>query len=111
MRLRKMPLRQNFWAHANVFKATIIFETWQSWKFQLELSIGICLSTCIESSKLSLISKVSCFHFFVCLEDFAVHHCSSPATTAAFRPKTLRQQVYPAIFISTFKQALFPIGL
>jgi hypothetical protein len=66
------------------------------------------LSTCIESSKLSLISGANRPDFFVCLQKVAVHHGLPPATTAAFRPKTPGQHVCPANHIPTLQTSSGP---
>lgn len=75
-----------------------------------EVELEGWLSTCIESSKLALTFRPNCYDFFVCDEALVLSHLSTPASTAAFRPKTPGQQVCPAIILPTSKQALIPIG-
>lgn len=68
------------------------------------------LSTCIESSKLSLSYWAKGSDFFVCQQKVAVHRGSPSAATAATRPKTPGQHACLAILLPTSKQALLPIG-
>jgi hypothetical protein len=56
------------------------------------LSFEEPLSTCIESSNLSLLSRPSRHDFFVDLQERAAYRNSASANAAASRPKTPRQQ-------------------
>ena len=81
-----------------------------TYKFQFKLRLEYrCPRASSLASCLWFLKPVAII-FFVRLEDITVHHWIPSATTAASRPRTPRQQVYLAIFLSTFKQALFPIG-
>jgi hypothetical protein len=56
-------------------------------KLQFSIGLRTHLSTCIESSNLSLKHHVNCYDFFVHLQSMTVNDKIPPATTAASRPQ------------------------